>query len=164
MQKFDVLHIEIERHDWAGMVCGCGRSADHIPTDFISALQKSAPSRAGEGWADGHAYVQSNLMLPAAATTAMVMAALVSGVPDEHRRQLFIVLAALVNGEQDDLAEACLEIVQGGSWLLYEEIASGRNIDAASYAFEILQLIDDEAERLEFFRRAAAANLAPDLR
>lgn len=94
----------------------------------------------------------------------MVMAALAGGVPDEHRRQLFIVLATLVNGEQDDIADSCLELVRSGSWLLYEEIASGRDVDSASYAFEILALIDGESARLDSFHRVVAANLSPDLR
>ncbi|MFE0802667.1 hypothetical protein [Streptomyces sp. NPDC058812] len=103
-------------------------------------------------------------MQPAVATASMVMAVLASGVPSEHRRQLLIVLATLVNGEQDDIADSCLEAVRSGSWILYEEIASGRDIDSASYAFEILQLIQYESERLDAFHRVAAANWSADLK
>lgn len=146
------------------MACGCGRAADHIPRDFQKSLQAPPPDQTGEGWAEGHAYVQSNLMQPAVAAASMVMAALAGGVPDEHRRQLFIVLATLVNGEQDDIADSCLELVRSGSWLLYEEITSGRDVDSASYAFEMLELIDGESPRLDAFHRVVATNLSPDLR
>ncbi|MFE9559424.1 hypothetical protein ACFYOD_39130 [Streptomyces sp. NPDC006703] len=154
---------EIGRHDWADMRCGCMLSADHIPRDFIAMLNGPTQVRAGEGWADSHAYVQSNLMQPAIATASMIMAALADGVPARHHRELMLVLNGLVAGEQDDVADECLRIVQSGSWLLYEQISSGRNIDAAAYAYEILELIDDERERLAFYRVAARDFLPADL-
>ncbi|WP_329460921.1 hypothetical protein [Streptomyces sp. NBC_01431] len=126
-------------------------------------LNGPSQTQEGEGWVDGHAYVQSNLMEPAVATTSMIMAALADGVPARHHRELMMVLAALVTGEQDDVADECLRIVQGGSWLLYEEISSGRNIDAGAYAYEILELINEERERLAFFRVTAKDLLPTDL-
>ncbi|MFC7984225.1 hypothetical protein [Streptomyces sp. NPDC057336] len=164
MQKFDMVAIEVGLHEWSALTCGCGRSASHIPADFQKALESPPPARTGEGWAEGHAYVQSNLMQPAVATTSLVMASLADGGHGEHRRQLFIVLATLVNGEQDDVADSCLEVVKRGSWVLYEEIASGRDVDSASYAFEVLALVDDEAVRLDAFRQIVAINLPSDLR
>ncbi|WP_437073865.1 hypothetical protein [Streptomyces sp. enrichment culture] len=163
MQQVDIVEVEAARHDWARMACGCGRTAEHIPVDFISALREPPSGRAGEGWADNHSYVQSNLMQPAAATTCIVMAALAGGVPAEHRRQLFVVLAHLVNGEQDDVADECLDVVKSGLWLLYEEISSGRDVDAASYAFEILELVEGEGDHLAHFREFVKGNLSPDL-
>jgi len=84
-------------------------------------------------------------------------------VPAEHRRQLMLVLHALANGEQDDVAEECQETIRSGAWLLYEEISSGRNIDAASYAYELLELIEGESNRLEDFHAAVRQNLPSDL-
>jgi hypothetical protein len=159
----DVLEIEIDRHNWALMTCGCGRTGEHVPSDFSRSLQEPPQERAGEGWADNHAFVQSNLMQPAIATASIVMAALVRGVPSGHRRQLMLVLHALLNGEQEDMAEECLRVVRGGAWVLYEEISSGRNIDAASYAFEILELIDEESDRLAHFHERVKKNLSADL-
>lgn len=103
-------------------------------------------------------------MQPAVATACMIMAALTTVLSVEHRRQLFVVLAYLVNGEQDDVAEECLNVVRRGSWILYEEISSGRCVDAASYAFETLELMEEEADRLRHFHKLVSVNLAPDLR
>ncbi len=164
MNSFDLLQVEISRHDWAGMTCGCRRSAEHIPRDFLRSLDGPPPEDLGEGWADNHAVVQSNLMRPAVATACMVMAALAAGVPDEHRHQLMWVLHALVHGEQDDIAEACLDVVRGGTWILYEEICSGRSIEAASYAYEMLELFPEEDARLKSVQRVARENLSYDLR
>lgn len=41
-------------------------------------------------------------MAPAMATACIIMAALTTALHMEHRRQLFIVLAHLVHGEQDE--------------------------------------------------------------
>lgn len=46
------------------------------------------------------------------ARACIIMAALTTALPVERRRQLFIVLAHLVHGEQDDVAEACLNVVR----------------------------------------------------
>ncbi|WP_159032966.1 hypothetical protein [Streptomyces fodineus] len=159
----DVLDVEIDRHPWSEMGCGCGRSGEHIPMDFLRSLEAPPPERAGEGWADGHAFVQSNLTQPAVATASIIMAALVRGVPGAHHRQLMLVLHALVNGEQDDTADECLRVVRGGIWSLYEEIASARNIDAAAYAFEILEQIEEESDRLADYRSKIRDNLPADL-
>ncbi|MFJ2832729.1 hypothetical protein ACIPC1_35135 [Streptomyces sp. NPDC087263] len=159
----NILSIEIARHDWGRMTCGCLGTGEHIPVDFLRSLEGPPPDREGEGWADNHAFVQSNLMQPAVATASIVMAALTRGVPAEHRRQLMLVLHALANGEQDDVAEECQETIRSGAWLLYEEISSGRNIDAASYAYELLELIEGESNRLEDFHAAVRQNLPSDL-
>lgn len=153
---------EVSRHDWADMRCGCMRSAEHIPQDFFTMLA-GPPRTQAEDWADGHAYVHSNLMQPAIATASMIMAALADGVPVRHHRELMIVLNGLVVGEQDDVADECLRIVQTGSWFLYEQISSGRNIDAAAYAYEILELMDEERDRLAFFGTAYRSFLPADL-
>ncbi|MBO8184228.1 hypothetical protein [Streptomyces spirodelae] len=160
----DIIRIEISRFDWAGMTCGCGRDADHIPRDFLSALSKAPADRAGEDWADNHAYIQSNLMAPAIPTASMVMSALAADVPTEHRRNLLAVLQSLACGEQEDIAEKCLDVIRGGTWLLYEEITSGRSIDAAAYAYEILDLMEEEHDRLRRFHDAAENRLPHYLR
>lgn len=159
----DAALLEISRHDWASMRCGCMESAEHLPGDFRRSLERGALPLGGQPWADGHAYIQSNLMQPAVATASMVMAALASGVPHEHRRELMMVLGALTAGEQDDVAELCRDVVRGGSWLLYEEVASGRDVDAATYAFWMLEEVEEDVERVEFLRTAARENLPADL-
>ncbi|MEN8655447.1 hypothetical protein ABCR94_33945 [Streptomyces sp. 21So2-11] len=160
----NMVQIEISRHDWASMWCGCRRTAEHIPHDFLAALAGPPPEDAGAGWADSHAYVQSNLMQPAVATASIAMAALADGAPVEHRHHLLAVLQVLSTGEQDDIADECLKVVQGGTWILYEEIVSGRSIVAAAYAYELLDLLEDEADRLKSVQRAARENLPTYLR
>ncbi|MFF3765393.1 hypothetical protein ACFYYR_15075 [Streptomyces sp. NPDC001922] len=138
-------------------------SAEHLPGDFLRSLKARPLAYDGQSWADGHAYVQSNLMQPAVATASMVMAALAGGVPPEHRRELMMVLGSLTAGEQDDIADLCRDVVRGGTWLLYEEVTSGRDIDAATYAFWMLEEVEEDVERIGFLRNSARENLPSDL-
>ncbi|MEU0999308.1 hypothetical protein [Streptomyces tibetensis] len=159
-----ILDLEISRHDWRAMTCGCGRSAAHVPEGFLSALHGPLPSRVGEDWADNHVYIQSNLMEPAYATAQMLVAALADRqVPLTWRSHVLAVLSYLVCGEQDDVAARCREAVRGCTELLFEEVVSGRCKMAAAYAFEVLTGFTDLRERLRTFQSAAASNLPPDL-
>ncbi|WP_143081868.1 hypothetical protein [Streptomyces qinglanensis] len=156
----NMLQVEILRFNWSALPCGCHRTADHIPRDFLVSLSEEVPSDdAGATWADNHAYIQSNLMAPAVATASMVMSALAVGVPVHHRCNLLEVLQSLACGEQDAVAAQCLDVIRGGKWLLYEEITSGRSMDAAVYSHEIIALMEEEAERLQYVRTAAQGKL-----
>ncbi|MFJ2264411.1 hypothetical protein ACIOKD_40080 [Streptomyces sp. NPDC087844] len=109
-------------------------------------------------------YVQSNLMMPAVAAASMVAAALTDPlIPLMWRRSLIQVLSALCSGEQDAAAQACREAARGCKWSLYEEIGSGRMVDAAAYAFELLTALPEEKERLGFFQETFRLNLPQDL-
>ncbi|MFJ9352572.1 hypothetical protein [Streptomyces sp. NPDC101237] len=156
--------VEISRHDWDSMTCGCMRSASHVPHDFLASLRAAPPERVGEGWADNHVYIQSNLMAPAVATACMVAASLADPlVPLTWRRSLIQVLWTLCYGEQDSVADACREAVRRCAWSLYEEIGSGRSKSAAAYAFELLAGFPEERERLSYFQERYRAHLPSDL-
>ncbi|MGC0386139.1 hypothetical protein [Streptomyces sp. SAI-129] len=159
-----LLDLEISRHDWQGMQCGCDRSAAHVPEDLLSALRGRLPDRVGEGWADNHVYIQSNLMPPALATASVIAAALADrGVPLEWRPHLLAVLNHLVCGEQDDVADRCKDVVRGCVELLFEEITADRSRMAAAYAFELLMEFPELKERLRFYQTEMRANLPDDL-
>lgn len=159
-----MLEFEISRHSWRSMKCGCNRNASHIPADFLCALRGPLPDRIGEGWADNHAYIQSNLMDPAVATAAMVAACLSDrDAPLEWRPHLLGVLSHLVYGEQEEIAESCKSVVRGCAESLFEEIASGRSKMAAAYAFELLMAYEELKVRLCFYQAEAQANLPEDL-
>jgi hypothetical protein len=118
----------------------------------------------GQGWGEGHALIQSNLMAPAPATAALIMAALASGAPEEWRRQLFYVLSCLCCGEQDDVADQCLEIARAGKWVLYEELASWRHGGGPATAYEVLSLMSEERDRLAVFHAALREKMPDDLK
>ncbi|MEV0151987.1 MULTISPECIES: hypothetical protein [unclassified Nonomuraea] len=159
-----MLELEISRHSWQNMECGCNKTAAHIPVDFMSALRGPLPDRIGEGWADNHAYIQSNLMEPAVATAAMIAASLAAReVPLKWRPHLLCVLFNLFYGEQEEIAKSCQLVVSGCTEILFEEIASGRSRMAAAYAFELLMAYDELKVRLGFYQAEVQANLPEDL-
>ncbi|MFE2637640.1 hypothetical protein ACFXKF_23145 [Streptomyces scopuliridis] len=159
-----MLELEISRYPWQNMECGCNRTAAHIPVDFMSALRGPLPDRIGEGWADNHSYIQSNLLEPAVATAAMITVGLADReVPLEWRPHLLGVLSNLFYGEQEEIAESCQLEVRGCTEILFEEIASGRSKMAAAYAFELLMAYDELKVRLGFYQTEARANLPEDL-
>lgn len=159
----DIIQIEISRHNWAGMWCGCERTAEHIPSDLLSVLAASSSDPVDEDWLEGHAFIQSNLMPPAPAATSIIMAAVASGARLDLRNQFMKLLLTMGDGEQDDIAEECLRVIRGGAWFLYEEITSGRSKVAAAYAFRTLRLLDEEAGKLSVYKNAARENLPPHL-
>ncbi|MFF4252010.1 hypothetical protein ACFY1L_12435 [Streptomyces sp. NPDC001663] len=155
-----MLETEISRHDWKATECGCTRAATHVPEDFVSALGGPLPARIGEGWADNHVYIQSNLMEPALATAAMLVASLADrDVPLEWRPHILAVLDQLVCGEQEDVAEQCKWVVRGCTEILFEEIAAGRSKMAAACAFELLLEYPDLSGRLQVYQVQAQENL-----
>ncbi|MGW7492876.1 hypothetical protein ACWGKA_00955 [Streptomyces luteogriseus] len=159
-----ILDFEISRHDWQAMTCGCNRSAVHVPEDFLAALDGPLPGRVGEGWADNHVYIQSNLMEPAYATAAMLAAALADRqVPLAWRSHILAVLSHLTGGEQEDIAARCREAVRGCTEILFEEIVTGRCGTAAAYAFEVLTEFTALKDRLRTCQTEARAHLPADL-
>ncbi|MEW2807552.1 hypothetical protein AB0929_10605 [Streptomyces massasporeus] len=159
-----ILDLEISRHDWQAMTCGCNRSAAHVPEDFLAALDGPLPGRIGEGWADNHVYIQSNLMEPAYATAVMLVAALADRqVPLAWRSHILAVLNHLTGGEQEDIAARCKEAVRGCTEVLFEEIATGRCTMAAAYAFEVLTEFTELKDRLRTYQVEARAHLPADL-
>ena len=159
-----ILDFEIARHDWQAMTCGCNGSAVHVPEDFLAALDGPLPGRVGEGWADNHVYIQSNLMEPAYATAAMLAAALADRqVPLAWRSHILAVLSHLTGGEQEDIEARCKEAVRGCTENHLDEVVTGRCKMAAAYAFEVLTEFTDLKDRLRTCQMEARAHLPADL-
>ncbi|MFD9302277.1 hypothetical protein ACFWCB_06230 [Streptomyces sp. NPDC060048] len=164
MNAVELVRIEAGLHDWAAMECGCGYRADHIPGDLIKTLEGEPPSGQGHDWADNHAFIQSNLMEPAVATAAIAVAALAGDPGPVFRKQLITLLGILATGEQEDVAEACVDVIRGATWILYEELFANRSIVAAAESYDLLGLMDEQSDRLRAFHRVVGANLPEYLR
>ncbi|MFG2484614.1 MULTISPECIES: hypothetical protein [Streptomyces] len=168
MKSLDLVRIEAGLHDWKAMKCGCswsGRrnSAEHIPAGLIEMLEGGSPPL-GDAWAENHAYIQSNLMEPAVATTSLVVAALAGRPPVAVRHELLWSLTVLTSGEQADVADACLDVVREATWILYEELAAGEQVGTSGLAYELLLFMEEQEERRTAYRRLYAAHLPAHLK
>ncbi|MFB7256875.1 hypothetical protein [Streptomyces nojiriensis] len=168
MRSLELVRIEAGLHDWASMACGCSRypnryPAEHIPRALIRLLEGD-PKDLDIKWAENHAVIQSNLMEPAVATASLAVAALAGRPPGGVREDLLYLLNILGSGEQEDVADACLDVARQGVWLYYEELAAFEMEGAAVEAYELLSRMDEQAERLAAYHRVYRDRLPSDLR
>ncbi|MFF4427380.1 hypothetical protein ACFY04_42835 [Streptomyces sp. NPDC001549] len=147
------VRIEISRHDWAGMQCGCTGTAAHVPADLLDLISARYPGEATLKAIDNHVMIQSNLMDPAPATTAVLLAALAdpSLTTPEARTALLELLLHLVCGDTDQ-QEECEAAIRGAVWILYRELTTHPSIVARAYAYETLHCLETEHDRLAAFR------------
>uniref|UniRef100_A0AAU2JMT2 Uncharacterized protein n=1 Tax=Streptomyces sp. NBC_00049 TaxID=2903617 RepID=A0AAU2JMT2_9ACTN len=103
-------------------------------------------------------------MDPAVATASLALAALAGRPPVGVRQDLLYLLGVLACGEQDDVAEACLDVARQGVWLSYEELPAFETAGASAEAYEPLSCMDEQAERLAAYHRVYRDRLPYDLR
>ncbi len=101
------------------------------------------------------------LFPPAVAVASVCLAALSGDIPAQARVEFLDLLLWLVSGDGTDFGSAaegldlpllCQQRAREGLWLLYDEVASGRSVEAAGSAFEILSVVESDRERLHKVR------------
>ncbi|GHE82113.1 hypothetical protein GCM10014715_42320 [Streptomyces spiralis] len=156
--------LELRRHDWSALRCGCGRSGAHL-TESFSRLLDARSTRETIGYTlENHLEVQSMLFEVAPHAVPVMLTALGEDLHDSVRRHFLGMLEYLVTGEshrseidagRPDLEEECIAAVREGIWALYTEAVSGD----AEAALDILDYVDEDEDRLEYYRSVLAARL-----
>lgn len=149
-----LMHAEIERHDWAGIECGCAKTAEHLS----ELLQSVAAGRRGMVEAlDNHAFIQSNLMEPAPAVAAVAMAMLADGLPDGSIGEAVWILWCIAESEGDTdsdestpFSESIAQVRQG-IWALYRELVRTQDERIKERVLDILRVVEPNTERLRFY-------------
>lgn len=156
--------LELARHDWAGLRCGCRESGAHLPETFSKLLEARTIEETVGYRLDGHLEEQSMLFQVAPHAVPVILAALQEDLPRFVRSHLLTVLWRLVTGESHrseaeaglpGLEEDCCAAAREGIWPLYHEAASGD----VETALDILEFVDPDRQRFENFRSALAARL-----
>ncbi|MFI6148969.1 hypothetical protein [Streptomyces sp. NPDC051109] len=159
------VRIEISRHDWGGLRCGCDETAAHLPSDLLNLITAQTPGEATLTAIDNHVMIQSNLMDPAPATTAVVLAALADPsltTPDAREALLELLLYL---GCGDTLQqEECEATIRGAIWILYRELTTHPSSVARAHAYETLHNLETESDRLTAFQHIVRDSLPADLR
>ncbi|MEU9802485.1 hypothetical protein [Streptomyces sp. NPDC051000] len=160
-----LIEMEIARHDWGAMLCGCGGSAEHLAEDLLR-LAGRGPSREPSHVSfEEHVWCPAILWEPAPAVTSVALAALADDVAPRARGWFLDLLQCTVAGEGTDwgsagrgldLPELCRSLAVQGIWLLYEEVMANRSPGDAGVAFEILTVVEPDRVRLQGVREIAA--------
>lgn len=154
--------VELGRHDWASLRCGCGRSGAHVPSSFTALLQARTVEETIGHTLDGHVERESMLFQVAPYAVPVILAALTEELPSFVRSHFLGLLCHLVTGESHtteveaglpDLEVECRAAVGEGIWLIYREAASGDR----ETALDILEFADSDSSRFEHFRSVVTA-------
>ncbi|MFF8265979.1 hypothetical protein ACF059_01165 [Streptomyces sp. NPDC016562] len=173
--RLELVELEIQRHKWSDMLCGCGESAAHVPALLLE-LAGQAEEGGGIDY-DGvarHVVSPASMFLEVAPPVVSVgMAVLASETPVYARYAYLQMVLFLLSAEGQaqvpalegrDVAAECEAEARRGLWTLYSEVLAGGSIDTAGYAYEILTLIEEDEDRLERLQAAAGERLPWDLR
>jgi hypothetical protein len=155
--------LELRRHDWAALRCGCGQSGAHLTETFRRLLDARSTQETVGYTLENHLEVQSMLFEVAPHAVPVMLTALGEDLHDSVRGHFLGMLEYLVTGEshrseieagRPDLEEQCVAAVREGIVVLYAEAVSGD----AEAVFDILEFVDEDEERLEYYRSALAVN------
>lgn len=167
----NLVELEIRRYNWAEILCGCGRRASHLEADFLRLIRPDR-ARRDTDILDGHVLLPSVLYPPAVPLVSIALAVLSTEAPNLVREEFAKLLLFLLSGEGQaielegtgrDLIAECSIVAREGLWTLYSELAAGRSVVAASYAYEALTLIEEDVDRLALAQVAYKENLRTDL-
>lgn len=160
-----LIEMEIAGQDWKGMLCGCGRSAEHVALDLLRLAGRGPLQEPSHVSLEEHVWSPAALWEPAPAVTAVALAALADEVAPTVRGWFLDLLQRMVAGEGTDwesarrgldLPDLCQNLAAQGLWLLYEEVMSNRSLGAVGSAFEILTVVEPDRARLQRVREVAA--------
>lgn len=159
-----LVELEISLQAWQSMSCGCGHSAGHLAGDLLRLARGQCDLSASDAL-ENHVWTPPTLYSPAPAVTSVALAVLAEATSPTIRDQFLELLLRMVAGEGSDadsrarglgLAEVCRQAASPGAWLLYSEVSSGRCVNAAGNAFEVLWLVESDRPRVQGVRESAA--------
>lgn len=153
----ELVDLEIDRFDWAAMRCGCGKSAGHLADDLRGFIGGYDPA----GLADHVLPAGEVLVEPSMPALGVLLAALSDGLPTKERASVSGLVLGLV-GDNAGPVEQFRAKAREAVWLFYAEVLTGSTAGANS--FEILEIIEEDQDRVERLRAAAADRLPWDLR
>jgi hypothetical protein len=167
-----LVNAELNAIAWPLVRCACERDASHLP-ELVRAALQSGERDALERSLNGHAMISSFIYEPAVPLTSVLLAALADDIGPESRVGALEMIQFFVSPDGQsfdaeragrDFIEECNEEARKGTWLLYQQVFSGRDILATSSAFEILTIIETDTRRLVSVHDAAGTLLPRHLR
>ncbi|QES53114.1 hypothetical protein DEJ51_01615 [Streptomyces venezuelae] len=141
----DAVAVEIARHDWESIECGCGRSAGHL----VDAVRDAAEGHPSAFHAlEGHVFFAEHLKPPAPAVCGVLMAVWAAHPPRQATREalLWTLLALLCTVDDGGTHEAglhgqCAAFIRTGVDGFRREVATAPGSGTAAYAEGILDIL-----------------------
>ncbi|WP_427920943.1 hypothetical protein [Streptomyces sp. cg40] len=158
-----LIDVEVGRYDWSAIRCGCGKTAEHLAGDLLRLAAAQSREEARALHIEDHALIQSFPQEPAVPVTSVLMAALAGDLSHGARIQCLDLLIRLVDTDDDESADMCQQIARQGLWGVYRDLWSGASRGLVGYAYEILQVIETDEDRLRAVRGSGQLNLPDDL-
>ncbi|MEU8616830.1 hypothetical protein [Streptomyces sp. NPDC048623] len=147
--------VELERIDWTAYECLCGVSG-HVGRDLQQIILAQSVAEMRGASLDGHVEDNSVVADVAAPAVGVIMAALQENLASNVRNKLMVTLVRVVVGEaSEDVSAAIHEHVRDGLWTIYGEATRG----ATEIAIDILECVEHDQARLEYFRNALQPRL-----
>ncbi len=156
--------LEIGRHDWASLGCSCGKGAGHLATDLKALLEAADPNEVMGITLDGHVEDCSLLFECAVPVVPVILQALQEDLAGFVRGHLLITLWRISLGDvhadepaarRRDIPGECRAELLRGINVLYREAVSGDT----ETVLEILDEVEPDRDRLEYYRRALSERL-----
>lgn len=140
------VRAELDRHDWASLRCGCGRSGAHLPATLGCYAAAEAYDETRDYSLDGHLFDEWNLFEVAVPAVGVILATLAGDVDRAVRDYLMMAIWHMVCSDSA-LADQCAALAREGIWLLARQ--------AVEYgdhtALDVLDVIDLDRARLEAY-------------
>ncbi|MER6449021.1 hypothetical protein [Streptomyces venezuelae] len=141
----DAVAVEIARHDWESIECGCGRSAGHL----VDAVRDAAEGHPSAFHAlEGHVFFAEHLKPPAPAVCGVLMAVWAAHPPRQATREalLWTLLALLCTVDDGGTHEAglhgqCAAFIRTGVDGFRREVGTAPGSGTAAYAEGILDIL-----------------------
>ncbi|MFJ1796626.1 hypothetical protein [Kitasatospora griseola] len=156
----ELVRVELERHGWGAMRCGCGDSAEHVPLMFEAIVEAETPQDMIGYTLDNHLEFNANLFEVAVPAVSVILAALAGELSTRARDHLLITLWRLAAGDAHNTEQALGRIGLGGEcraktreglWLILQLGLTG-SADDADTAADLRELIDLDDGRSAFYQ------------
>lgn len=133
-QGLTLVELELSRHDWQAMRCGCPRRADHLKEDLWRLVRAESEEEASLDGLCGHVWLPPLLMEPAVPALSVVLAALETDISLPARVSLLSVMESILGSDGQpphvtsgrNLYEERLDVGRAGLWTLYSEAIARR--------------------------------------
>ncbi|MFU8851226.1 hypothetical protein ACNAW0_09625 [Micromonospora sp. SL1-18] len=151
---------EIDRHDWNRYRHPSGRDGSELRMIFLGLLEAGEAEEPGLSL-EYRLEVQSMVFEVALPAVGVILAAYSDQLPRWVEMEFLNALHNVLLGEphvseiaagNGEVVDRCIRSARSGIWVLYSKL-SRHNSD---FLIDILEMVDDDRGRFEFFRRSFA--------